>query len=569
MTFEWTELAYLELQAGNTAMHRLRLRGRDGVPGAGGPVRELVAAAGGHPGRADVPAQRADRRDQRQCWRITSLDINIFTQIGFVVLVGLASKNAILIVEFAKENHGAGQAEPGGDARGLPAAAAADPDDVVRVHPRRACPALDRPRGRRRDAAALGTAVFSGMLGVTLLRHLPDAGVLLRHRQAERVVASSARRWCGASAGSCSGIVTLELPLAAVALAALDTAARRPRPVRPGQATRRARARRNGSEGLRVFALLHRPADLRRGAVDRHHAGRAASRVFTLPVAQYPEITPPTVEVSAIYPGANAQVVADTVAAPIEQQVNGVEDMMYMSSQCTNDGTYTLTVTFKPGADLNMAQVLVQNRVVAGRADAARRGQAPRRDGQEEVAQRPDDRQPVLAGRQPRQPLPEQLRHDPDPGRAGAAAAASATSPTSASATTACGVWLDPEKMAVPQPDRRRRGHAPSQQQNVQVAAGQIGQPPVPNGPGLPVHDDHAGPARRRRAVRRHHPQDRRRRAASSACSDVGRHRTGRPGLRPDLHARRQAVGRAGGLPAARLQRAGDGRAGPRARWRS
>src|SRR3954471_14821126 len=84
--------------------------------------------------------------------------------------------------------------------------------------------------------------------------------------------------------------------------------------------------------------------------------------LFTLPVAQYPEITPPTVEVSASYPGANAQVVADTVAAPIEQQVNGVEGMMYMSSQCTNDGRYTLTVTFKPGSDLNISQVLVQNR---------------------------------------------------------------------------------------------------------------------------------------------------------------------------------------------------------------
>src|ERR671928_484282 len=84
--------------------------------------------------------------------------------------------------------------------------------------------------------------------------------------------------------------------------------------------------------------------------------------LFTLPVAQYPEIAPPTVSVSCLYPGANAQVVSETVAAPIEQQVNGVEGMMYMSSQCANDGSYTLTVTFKPGADLNISQVLVQNR---------------------------------------------------------------------------------------------------------------------------------------------------------------------------------------------------------------
>ena len=85
--------------------------------------------------------------------------------------------------------------------------------------------------------------------------------------------------------------------------------------------------------------------------------------VNVLPVAQYPEITPPTVQVSCAYPGASASVVAETVAAPIEQQVIGVENMLYMSSQSTNDGGYNLTVTFEVGTDLDMAQVLVQNRV--------------------------------------------------------------------------------------------------------------------------------------------------------------------------------------------------------------
>ena len=82
-----------------------------------------------------------------------------------------------------------------------------------------------------------------------------------------------------------------------------------------------------------------------------------------LPIAEYPDITPPTVRVSSNYPGASAQVVADTVAAPIEQQVVGVERMLYMSSQSNNDGSYSLDVTFEIGTDVNMAQVLVQNRV--------------------------------------------------------------------------------------------------------------------------------------------------------------------------------------------------------------
>ncbi len=90
-------------------------------------------------------------------------------------------------------------------------------------------------------------------------------------------------------------------------------------------------------------------------------AGAVAA--VNLPVGQYPQITPPSIMVACSYPGANAEVVAESVAAPIEQQVNGVEDMLYMVSQSNNDGSYSLTVTFKPGVNLNFAQVLVQNRV--------------------------------------------------------------------------------------------------------------------------------------------------------------------------------------------------------------
>jgi multidrug efflux pump len=88
-----------------------------------------------------------------------------------------------------------------------------------------------------------------------------------------------------------------------------------------------------------------------------------AIAIFTLPIAQYPEIAPPTVVITASYPGANATTVADTVSTPIEQQINGVENMLYMSSQCTNDGNMRLTVTFKLGTNLDIAQVQIQNRV--------------------------------------------------------------------------------------------------------------------------------------------------------------------------------------------------------------
>ena len=115
--------------------------------------------------------------------------------------------------------------------------------------------------------------------------------------------------------------------------------------------------------------------------------------LFYLPIAQYPRITPPGVSMSISYPGASAQVVADTVAAPIEQQVNGVQGMLYMSSQSGNDGSYTLTVTFDVGTDLNTALVMVQNRVALAMPQLPTPGPEPGHHDPQEDARHPDDRQ--------------------------------------------------------------------------------------------------------------------------------------------------------------------------------
>ncbi|MGL5772845.1 MAG: efflux RND transporter permease subunit, partial [Bacteroidales bacterium] len=86
-----------------------------------------------------------------------------------------------------------------------------------------------------------------------------------------------------------------------------------------------------------------------------------AVALMNLPVAQYPNITPPTIQVSATYPGADPELIATTIGAPIEEQINGVEGMMYMSSY-SGSGSYNLTITFEIGTDIDMASVMVQNR---------------------------------------------------------------------------------------------------------------------------------------------------------------------------------------------------------------
>ncbi len=114
-----------------------------------------------------------------------------------------------------------------------------------------------------------------------------------------------------------------------------------------------------------------------------------------LPIAQYPEIAPPIINVTGQYPGASAEVVASTVVAPIEEQINGVENMLYVSSNATADGRFTIAVTFDLGTNLDIAQVQVQNRVAHRAAAAAGRRAQHRRHRHQELA-RPDD------GRAPR-----------------------------------------------------------------------------------------------------------------------------------------------------------------------
>src|SRR3954451_736879 len=197
-----------------------------------------------------------------------------------------------------------------------------------------------------------------------------------------------------------------------------------------------------------------------------------------LPVAQYPEIVPPTVKVTASYPGASADTVARTVATPLEQQINGVENMLYMSSQSTGNGNVTITVTFGVGTDLNVSQMLTQNRV------------------QDALPRLPEDVQRL--GVQVRKATPSILLavhiYSPDSSRDTLYLSNYTTLHIKDTLARLQGVgdvqfqgareyamriWLEPDKVAENNLDGSEVLEA-LRAQNVQVSAGILNQPPVP-----------------------------------------------------------------------------------------
>jgi multidrug efflux pump len=208
--------------------------------------------------------------------------------------------------------------------------------------------------------------------------------------------------------------------------------------------------------------------------------------MFRLPVAEYPEVVPPSISVVASYPGANPQVIAETVATPLEQQINGVEDMLYMSSQSTSDGAMNLTVTFKIGTDPDKAQQLVQNRVnqaLPRLPDIVRQIGVTTVKAMSDLALvvhvlSPNQRYDMLyLGNYAMLNIRDRLQRVPGVGNVMVFGASD----------YAMRVWLDPEKVAARNLNAGDVVNA-IRGQNLQVAAGIIGAPPSPPGTALQLN---------------------------------------------------------------------------------
>ncbi len=200
--------------------------------------------------------------------------------------------------------------------------------------------------------------------------------------------------------------------------------------------------------------------------------------LFELPVAQYPNVVPPTVQVTTRYPGASARTVMDTVALPIEQQVNGVQNMLYMQSTSASDGSYSLIVTFAIGTDLNFAQVLVQNRVSAALASLPQAVQAQGVTVQQKstailqivtLTSPANQYDSLYLSNYAAINLQQEIARLPGVGNVNVFGAGQYS----------MRIWMDPNQL-------QARGLVPSdvinaiQQQSQEVAAGQVGAPPAP-----------------------------------------------------------------------------------------